>query len=350
MRARGPAGRRHASVSGGDLILDDAPYDPIRGVVAQVGVDPVDAPTAGARRRFRRLVGLAAVLALGLLLLGAWVRLTGGAAGCGGGSGCEGGLALHRFLAVLLGLLAVAIAVAAWRWRERLAQPPWLATALAGVVLLQGLVGIRAPAPLSEPAIATAHFLGGLLSFVLLLWLWLRQRPRARYVDPEPAAALALPLRLAIVVLVAQIFLGGWTSANHAGLACPDLPACQGHWWPAMDFAGGFHFPRASGATHDAQALPLPALTAIHLSHRIGAVLALLVVGWAGVRSLRTPGEARLGAALLAALVLQWLLGLSSVWLGLPLPLALAHNGGAAVLLALLVVLHFRAVRAGRMV
>ncbi len=350
MRARGLAARRRAPASVSDGILDDAPYEPIRGVLPQAGVDPVDAPTASARQRFQRLAGLAAALTLALLLLGAWLRLSDGIAGCDDGAGCRGALAVHRFLAVLLGLLVLAIAVAAWRWRGRLAQPPWLATALAGVVLLQGLSGTWPPARLTEPAIATAHLLGGLLSFVLLLWLWLRQRPRVRYVDPEPAAALAMPLRLAIVVLVAQIFLGGWTGANHAGPACPDLPTCQGHWWPAMDFAAGFHFLREPATTHADRPLPLPALTAIHLSHRIGAVLALLAVGWAGLRALRTPGESRLGAVLLAVLALQWLLGLASVWSGAPLPLALAHNSGAAVLLALLVVLHFRAVRAGRMV
>lgn len=381
MGVRKSAGRRRAQASGGDAIPYDAPYDPTRDVVATVSAGPVRPQSATERRRFRRLAGSAVVLTLALLMLGAWVRLTDAGLGCPDWPGCYGKLTPtqahahiaeavaqqggehgpvsmgkawremgHRYVATLLGLLIVTLAVLAWRWRDRLEQSPWLATALVGVVVLQGLFGKWTVTLLLKPAIVTGHLLGGLLTFVLLLWLWMRQQPPVRYVDPEPAAALVPLLRLAIAVVVAQIFLGGWTSTNYAALACPDLPTCQGRWWPEANFADGFHFLRELGMTRDGELLPAQALTAIHLSHRVGAVLALLVVGWTGLRALRAPGETRLGAALLAALALQWLLGLSNVWFSLPLPVAVAHNGGAAVLLALLVVLHFRAVRARRMV
>ena len=68
-----------------------------------------------------------------------------------------------------------------------------------------------------------------------------------------------------------------------------------------------------------------------------------LIVGWTAWRTLRTPGIGVLGLALLAMLTVQWGLGLSNVWFSLPLPVAVAHNGGAAVLLGLTLVLNFRA-------
>ena len=359
----------------------DAPYDPTRDVVARVSAGPLPGTAGRERFRFRRLVAITLVLTLSLLMLGAWVRLTDAGLGCPDWPGCYGKLTptqakaqiaeavaqqggehgpvsmgkawremVHRYVAMVLGLLVIAIAVLAWRWRERLGQSPWLPTVLVGVVILQGLFGKWTVTLLLKPAIVTGHLLGGLLVFIMLLWIWLRQLKPARYVDAEPAASLVLPLRLAILVVIGQIFLGGWTSTNYAALACTDLPTCQGQWWPPVNFPDGFHFVRELGMTRDGELLPVEALTAIHLSHRIGAVIALIVVGWAGLRALRAPGETRLGGALLAMLGLQWLLGLSNIWFSLPLPVAVAHNGGAAVLLALLVVLHFRAVRARHMV
>lgn len=326
---------------------------------------------------FRRLVAVALVLTLCLLMLGAWVRLTDAGLGCPDWPGCYGKLTpehaqrqiaaavaqqggehgpvsmgkawremLHRYVATALGLLIVAIALQAWRLRYRIGQSPALATWLVAVVVLQGFFGKWTVTLLLKPAIVTGHLAGGLLVFSMLLWLWLRQLPAVRHVDAEPVASLRGPARLALVLVVMQILLGGWTSTNYAALACADLPTCQGAWWPATDFEQGFHLLRELGRAGDGAALSMQALTAIHLSHRIGAVAVLLVVGWTGWRAARAPGARPLGLALLAALALQWGLGLSNVWFSLPLPVAVAHNGGAAVLLGLVLVLNFRATRA----
>ncbi|MFO1197872.1 MAG: COX15/CtaA family protein [Burkholderiaceae bacterium] len=326
---------------------------------------------------FRRLVALACLVTLALLMLGAYVRLSDAGLGCPDWPGCYGQLSpahaqdhieravaeqggehgpvslgkawremAHRYVATGLGLLIVAIAVLAWRRREALGQPPWLASALVAVVVLQGLFGKWTVTLLLKPAIVTGHLAGGLLTFALLLWLWLRQQPRRRYVDAEPVAALRVPALLAALLVVAQILLGGWVSTNYAALACVDFPTCQGEWWPDANFADGFHVVRELGRTSDGAMLPAPALTAIHLVHRVGAFAVLAAVGALAWRAARTPGARGLGAALGAMLALQWALGLSNVLLSLPLPVAVAHNGGAAVLLALVLVINFRALRA----
>jgi cytochrome c oxidase assembly protein subunit 15 len=326
---------------------------------------------------FRRLIGFTVLLTLCLIMLGAYVRLTDAGLGCPDWPGCYGKLfptqakeqiaqavaeqggehgpvsmgkawreMVHRYIAKILGLLIIAIAIVAWRKREQLGQSPALPIWLVGVVILQGLFGMWTVTLLLKPAIVTGHLLGGLITFSLLLWLWLRQLPQPRYVDAEPVAALAGPALLGLVLAAVQIFLGGWTSTNYAALACTDLPTCQGAWWPDANFADAFHIFRELGKTGDGENLPMQALTAIHLMHRIGAVVVLAVVGWLGWRVMRTEGLGGLGAAILAVLAAQWALGLSNVYWSLPLPVAVAHNGGAALLLALLVVLNFRARRA----
>ncbi len=330
-----------------------------------------------ARRGFRRMVGAAVVLVLALIMLGAWVRLTDAGLGCPDWPGCYGKLTpeqaraqiaqtvqqqggehgpvsmgkawremVHRYVAIGLGLLIVAIAAVAWWRRVELRQSPLLAVSLVGVVVLQGLFGKWTVTLLLEPAIVTGHLLGGMLTFALLLWLWLRQQPPSRYLDAEPVAALRVPALFALAMVAVQIFLGGWTSTNYAALACTDFPTCQGQWWPPADFRDGFHFVREPGMTGDGQLLATQALTAIHLVHRLGAVVVLAVVAWLGIRAIRSEGERRLGVAILAMLSIQWALGLANVWLSLPIAVAVAHNGGAALLLGLLVMLNFRAFRA----
>jgi heme a synthase len=326
---------------------------------------------------FRRLVTSTLILTLALIMIGAWVRLTDAGLGCPDWPGCYGKLTpwgaraeiaqavaeqggehgpvsmgkawremIHRYIAKILGLLVIVIAVAAWRLRRQLGESPTLPIALVGVVILQGLFGMWTVTLLLNPAIVTTHLAGGMITFALLVWLWLRQLDQPRYLDPEPVAALALPATIGLVAVALQILLGGWTSTNYAALACTDLPTCQGSWWPDAEFAAGFNPFRELGKTADGANLPMQALTAIHLGHRIGAIIVLAVIGWLGFRAVRTPGLTTLGAAILAALAVQWALGLSNVYWSLPLWVAVAHTGGAAVLLALLVVLNFRARRA----
>ncbi len=335
---------------------------------------------AGVRRRlvFRRLATVAVVLTLCLVMLGAWVRLTDAGLGCPDWPGCYGKLSpvhasdqiaqavaeqggehgpvsmgkawremVHRYLASGLGLLIIAIAVLATRWRVALRQSPVLPWALVGLVILQGLFGKWTVTLLLKPAIVTGHLIGGMLLFALLVWLWQRQQPDPAPVDAEPLANLRVAAIIGLGLVAIQIFLGGWTSTNYAALACSDLPTCQGRWWPEVDFGNAFHMFRELGQTASGEALSMQALTAIHLSHRIAAVVVALYVLWLGLRAMRTGGAQRLGQAILLMLVVQFGLGLANVAFSLPIALAVAHNGGAALLLGLLTVLNYRAVRAG---
>ena len=145
-----------------------------------------------------------------------------------------------------------------------------------------------------------------------------------------------------LVLVIGQIALGGWVSSNYAAVACIDLPTCHGQWWPNMDFANGFHLTQHIGPNYLGGQLDSDARTAIHMTHRIGAVLVTLVLlglAW----QLRQTGMTRLAGLVLVALGAQVSLGLSNVFFHLPLPVAVAHNAGGAALLLTLVLVNYHA-------
>ncbi len=317
---------------------------------------------------YRALVLSATVLTFIVIVAGAYVRLEDAGLGCPDWPGCYGQILgvpvephevaraeqafpgkpvdvgrawkemFHRYLAAALGLLILAIAVLAWRGRGANGRPPWLATALVGVVAFQATLGMWTVTMLLKPAIVTLHLLGGMTTLALLVWLALRE------IDPAPVAsgrALRPWAVAALAVLVAQIALGGWVSTNYAALACIDFPACHGRWLPDMDFANAFHVVRELGVTAAGAPLSQEALNAIQWSHRLGALVTLAVVGGLALRALREPVLRAAGAVIIVLVLAQAGLGIANVLLRLPLVLAAAHNAGAALLLAALVVINF---------
>ena len=198
------------------------------------------------------------------------------------------------------------------------------------------------------PAIVTIHLILGMTLLGSLTWLAARER----YFNPHAVGALA-PLRGAVVIgvlaLTVQIALGGWVSTNYAALACPDLPLCQAQVLPPMDFKEGFSVSRDIGRTNTGALLQASALTAIHWSHRVGAILVFLYLGWLATKALkleRLAGVAsgrNIGRWLLWALTAQILLGLAVVQFGHPIAIATLHNACAALLVGVMVVMLSRA-------
>lgn len=320
---------------------------------------------------YRNLILLALMLTLGVVSLGAFVRLSDAGLGCPDWPGCYGKLTphhaaeaidaaiaaqpdgpvthvkawkemVHRYFAGTLGMLVLGLAVLAWRRRRDTRGGPGLPLLLLGLIVFQALLGMWTVTQLLKPLVVTAHLLGGMTTLSLLLWLWLRERGDAAPGTVARVDHLRGSAILALALVAIQIALGGWVSSNYAALACTDFPLCQGAWAPAMDFAHGFTVQRELGETASGELLPLAALTAIHWTHRVMALIIALYLAWLISRLLRTPGYAALGVALAALLALQVTLGISNVLLSLPLGLAVAHNTGAALLLAALVLLNYR--------
>ncbi len=311
-------------------------------------------------RLLRRLTAAALLLALGIIMLGAWVRLNDAGLGCPDWPGCYGhalvqpgaGVVpakawkemIHRYFAGSFGLLVMVLAVIAWRrgkGRER-----WLLPLAVVMVIFQAALGAWTVTMKLEPAVVMGHLLGGFTMAVLLWLTWLAligSRPVG-----GASRGLVLLSRVALGVVIVQVILGGWTSANYAALACPDFPLCRGSWWPHANFAAAFVPWHKLGVSYEYGVLGGPARVAIQLVHRIGAVVTAIVVGALAVRCLASgrPRLKRSGGMLLALLCLQIALGIGNVLLGLPLPIAVMHNGVAA-LLVLAVVYHADVLRAG---
>jgi cytochrome c oxidase assembly protein subunit 15 len=328
--------------------------------------------------KYRKLAWVTAFLTLDLIMFGSFTRLTDSGLGCPDWPGCYGHSnplsagepiraaetalptgpvtmtkawieMLHRYFAMGIGLLIIILTVQAWR-RRRIdpdAPSPWLATAVLIWVCVQGAFGALTVTMKLQPIIVTAHLLGGMALLALLVILALRESaPRSR---PDPRATRVARLALAaLIVVVVQIALGGWVSSNYAVLACSDFPTCQGDWVPSMDFVHGFTLWRALGMTGDGAMIPFQALVAIHWTHRAFAVLVVAMLTWFVIGSWRVDGLRRLARAVLAILLLQLATGLSNVVLNWPLVAAVLHSGGAALLVALLVVAVVRLRLAGR--
>ena len=322
--------------------------------------------------RYFRLVVIATCLTLVLIVLGAFVRLSDAGLGCPDWPGCYGNLTpahssteikaaeavqpggpvsmskawkemTHRYLAMFVGALIAAIMLAAWRNRLGWQQSPLLPTALAAAVIFQAALGAWTVTMLLKPVIVTGHLLGGIAILALLVWLLQRQAIAGRWADAIMAhTRLRVIGWFALVVLFGQIVLGGWVSTNYAALACSDLPLCHGALVPAMDFANAFHVIRPLGVGADGELLTHEALRAIHWTHRLGAIVTSLVVGGFALALLKVESGRKAARMLLALLVVQVALGLSNVAFSLPLVIAVAHNGVAAMLFALLLLINLR--------
>lgn len=325
---------------------------------------------------FRRIALLAALLAFVVVVLGAWVRLSAAGLGCPDWPGCYGHLTVgqaaqnadsiarsfpdrpleyhkaikemvHRYFASGLGLLIIALAVLAVRNRKTPGQPVVLPLALVVLVILQGLLGMWTVTLLLKPLIVVLHLIGGLTTLSLLAWLAIDPDRRSRAREESGLRALAL---FGLAILAVQIALGGWTSSNYAALACPDFPTCQNAVVPQMDIKDAFVLWRGLGIDYEGGVLDHPARVAIHFFHRVGAIVAALVLAFLSLQVWRKGRSSSLqmaGALVGGLLVLQLILGPLMVMRGLPLLLATAHNAVAAALLLSVVRLN-RLLRPGK--
>jgi cytochrome c oxidase assembly protein subunit 15 len=321
----------------------------------------------------RRLALIGTLLALFVVVLGGYTRLSNSGLGCPDWPGCFGHIAptgsaehyateadvrkawvemIHRYAASTLGLIIVVIAAFAIRARRERGVSVWFALGLLALVVFQGVLGMLTVTWLLKPLIVTGHLLGGLTTFAMLLWLWLTMRAQDRRVDGasvlignrlmEDGSRVRLWATLALVALGLQIFLGGWTSSNYAAVACPDFPKCQAQWFPQADYEDAFVLWRGLGINYAGGVLDHPARVAIHFTHRLGAVLASVLLLLAALGALGGLGKGArwAGVAVLLTLALQLSIGVFMVLRAFPLPLAAAHNAGAALLVAATVLLN----------
>ncbi len=328
-------------------------------------------------RWLRRLALAGVLLCLTVVVLGAYVRLTAAGLGCPDWPGCYGHLTpngaaqdsaaaaayagtplepgrawremIHRYAVGALGVTILLITALATGGRRRRAVSVPLALTLLAIVVVQAILGRLTVTWQLNPLIVTLHLLFGMTTLALLWWLYL-SLPRDSWgtaallgpghsISGGGALAVASARRLTLIglaVLALQIAVGGWTSSNYAAIACPDLPTCQGAWWPPADYRHAFAPWHGLNINYQGGVLAMSARIAIHLTHRLGALVTGVALTAAAVSVLRRrslAGARFRAAAVLGALTLQLLIGVTMVLRAFPLWLATAHTLGAALLL-----------------
>jgi cytochrome c oxidase assembly protein subunit 15 len=328
--------------------------------------------------KYRKLVWALVFLTFDLIVFGGFTRLTDSGLGCPDWPGCYG-LAnpflaheqisaaqaamptgpvsvakawiemIHRYLAMGIGVLIVALTAKAWlQWRRDRSDAfaPAMPTALLLFVCLQGAFGAWTVTLKLQPVIVTIHLLLGMGLLALLTWMGGRED---FLVKPRQAGGDAVALRrvralalMSAALLAVQIALGGWVSTNYATLACSDFPLCNGQLVPAMDFEHGFTLWRELGKTAAGHYLPFTALTAIHWVHRNFALIVVAGLGWTAWAAWRQPALARTARLIALALAAQAVTGIATVFFSFPLAIAVMHNAGAALLVLLVTMLNYK--------
>ena len=327
------------------------------------------------RTVFFKLAFIATCLAFVVILLGAYTRLADAGLGCPDWPGCYGHVGvpkhaddvaqanqlyperpveahkawkemIHRYFAGTLGLLVFAIGIIAIKHRNEPGQQFKLPVFLMGLVVFQAALGMWTVTIKLHPTIVMMHLMGGMTTFAILCWLTLRSGKVFK--TSEVVASDLSPLKkvalIGLVIVVMQVMLGGWTSSTYSALHCNEFPTCTGgEYLPAMSFSEGFTFLHEFGKNYEFGLMSNEARIAIHTTHRIGAVITFLFVIWLGIKIIMTPAYKsikKMGILLLGLVILQFLLGISNVVFSLPLLVAVAHNGGGALLIISMVTLN----------
>jgi len=282
-----------------------------------------------------KLARFTVLATLGLIVLGGVVRSTGSGLACPDWPLCHGRLIpafqaqvllewSHRFVAFLVSLLTVALALAIVLSKElRRALLPRLVIAI-GLLVMQIVLGALTVWKLLQFGVVTWHLGNALLFLAALLSIAERAQRLAEGTGPRVQEnwGVRVALASAAVATLVQTLLGGLVSTSHAGLACPDFPGCHGVAFP-----------------------PLEGLVGLQMIHRYGAYLlfAFVVLVAFATRKVEDP---RVRAATLVApalVVLQAVLGVFNVLLAVPVWITAAHLLTASVLFATFTLAAFRA-------
>ena len=313
---------------------------------------------------FKKLLISGVVLALIVVVLGAYTRLGDAGLGCPDWPGCYGQLTVpdaadgttiegyerpleaekgwkemvHRYAASTLGLVILIIFFLSLKGKTQQQQTIALPGFLVLIVILQGALGMWTVTNLVHPGIVSMHLVGGFITTSLLVWLLLNQsNPPLFY--KHVLKRHKIFIIFALIVLSLQIILGGWTSTNYAALACGDnFPSCLGQWWPTMDFGSALYW-GPLGVDYEYGVLEGSARTAIQIMHRIGALIALTTIFFL-LYQLKKYKHISINLITIGLLLfVQITLGILNVVFSLPMAVAVLHNAVALLLLLSMVAL-----------
>src|SRR4051812_7181963 len=261
----------------------------------------------------------------------------------------------HRLAGVVVGLLAIALTVIAWRSEQR-RWVRWLCAAVLGAVIVQGGIGglrvvlVELNLAVVHACFAQAFFCLAALVAVVTSRQWIGADDVSAD-DANAASASGRKLfRLAAVALFSiylQLVIGALMRHYGAGLAIPDLPLAYGKLLPPFTEEG---LRRVNDSRLFDAGLPRVTLAQVwlHFAHRVGALIVTVHVIPVAIRVLsrhRKQGLVGPAAAMLVLLAAQVTLGVLTVLYRKPADVASAHVATGALLLVTTFVLAARAAR-----
>lgn len=289
------------------------------------------------------------MMALLVVSLGAYTRLKDAGLGCPDWPGCYGKWIapavetawiemIHRYAAGLLGLGILGIALFSTQIRvSRFGLSLWLPWGLVALVFFQAALGMWTVTLRLYPIVVMAHLLGGALITMGLAWWFFSVHKKSERVTALPRhltyRALRCGVLFSIVVLLVQLMLGGWTSANYAALVCLDFPLCQGLHNPPSAWFDAFNILQAGNPGSPGAPLSFLARTTVHMAHRYWALVTVGILLWTWCRLWRAGFSRQSLILLLALLCLQVGLGVINILAYLPLSTAWLHHLVAILLL-----------------
>jgi len=320
----------------------------------------------------RKLVFVSILLAIVVVSLGAYTRLTHAGLGCPDWPGCYGMLKvpktseqivaaeqafperplerhkawnemIHRYFAGSLGVLILIIALMSLKRRAQ-GGPVGLPILILLVVIFQAALGMWTVTMKLMPVVVMGHLLGGFTTLCLLFLLYLRL---SDYRVPGGDFVLKKYVKFGVIgifILAAQIGLGGWTAANYAALTCTELPICQAGWVEQLNFEHAFDLVPPEKDSYEFGHLDHASRITIHVMHRFGAIVATLYLLWLAFsvyRKAQSPFFRKAAMSLGFILSVQVGLGISNVWFSLPLSVAVSHNVVAAMLMMSLITMTY---------
>ncbi len=320
----------------------------------------------------RKLVFVSILLALVVVALGAYTRLTHAGLGCPDWPTCYGLIdvpetteqiakaelafperqvepekawneMIHRYFAGTLGLLILAIAVLSFKNRAQ-GTPLRLPLLILVIVIFQAALGMWTVTMKLMPIVVMGHLLGGFTTLCLLYLLYLRLQSNRINRSDFSVKKYGRYALLGIVILVGQIALGGWTSSNYAALSCVELPICQSGWQDQMNFENSFDIIPPERDSYEFGHLAHDERVTIHVMHRFGAIVTTVYLAWLifMIYIKAQTSTFKLSAVMVGvALFSQVMLGVSNIWFSLPISVAVAHNIVAACLMLTLIALTY---------
>ena len=245
---------------------------------------------------------------------------------------------VHRYFAAALGLLAIALVSIAFKEQKMKTE----SLALLLIIIGQGIFGYLTVSLKLHPLIVTSHLFGAMIVTSLFLIIFMKSlKIKNSYLLLVQNKPIIL---VGFILIIFQIFLGAWTSTNYAARACLDLPYCQGELIPNTNFKEGFNLFQSVGPNYLYGQMSNEARVAIHLTHRIGAIIVFFYSIFLAFK-LWSKETKPIVIGFLSILGIQIFLGVNNILSSLPLWNAVAHNIVGVMLFLSFVVMTFLSFR-----